>query len=149
MINYKGRQPAWLMAFLYGKTMNKNKKTQNKKTLTHSDLSQFTGTITYYRNASGLFFTDGVYYLAEHGRAYWLIDIISISQSDSKIDNDPMLQKIQFWKLKVNADNSAQLVCERDRDDVVLSIDIPYTNFPLKEITLYCQEEVLMLPSEY
>ena len=101
------------------------------------------------KNIFGLKYTDGVQYLAEYGGAYWLIDAIESWQIDSRISGDPMLQSIQFWKLKVNDDDSAQLVCERDTDDVVVSQDIAYTDFPLKQITLYCQQGVLMLPSEY
>ena len=129
--------------------MKKNKTTQEKRALTHNDLSQFIGTTKYYQNIFGLKYTDGVQYLAEHGEAYWLIDAISSWQSHSKISNDPMLQSIQFWKLIVNDDSSAQLVCERDKDDVVISQDIAYTDFPLNQITLYYQQGVLMLPSEY
>ena len=49
----------------------------------------------------------------------------------------------------VNEDRSAQLVYERDEEDEAISQKIPYTDFPLKRITLYCQQGVLLLPSEY
>jgi len=60
-----------------------------------------------------------------------------------------MLQQIQFWKLTVNEDRSALLICERDRGDLVVSQEISFTDFPLKQITLYFERGVLLLPSEH
>ncbi len=115
--------------------------------LQQSDLSQFTGTLNYYRHWLRLMYTDGVKYLTEKGGAYWLLDAIASHQPD--VLKDPMLQEIQFWKLKVNADQTAKLICERDTDDVFLTQDIGFTDFPLDEIKLYLVSGVLMLPSEY
>lgn len=113
------------------------------------NLHQFTGTGNYYRHPLGIVYTDGVQYLAQEAGAYWLIDAIASWQIDPVILNDWMLQEIQFWKLQVNSDNSAVLSCERDTDDVVLTQDIPFTDFPLESIKLYLNHKVLMLPSEY
>jgi hypothetical protein len=43
----------------------------------------------------------------------------------------------------------AQLICERDSNDVVLTQDIDFTDFPLEQIRFYVVSKVLMLPSEY
>lgn len=118
----------------------------------HSRLQKriwLSGTSTYYQHSLGIQYTDGVRYLAEHGGAYWLIDAIASWQSDSRVSRDPMLQQIQFWKLTVNEDRSALLVCERDEGDVAVSQAIPFTDFPLKQIRLYFQQGVALLPSEY
>jgi len=123
--------------------------TQSPQPLTEADLAQFTGTSTYYQHSLGVQYTDGVYYLAERGGAYWLIDAIASWQIDPRVNRDPMLQQIQFWKLTVNDDQSALLVCERDEGDVAVSQDIPFTDFPLKEVKLYLQNGVVLLPSEY
>ncbi len=88
-----------------------------------------------------------IQYLAEKAGAYWLIDAIASHQP--QVLKDSMLQEIQFWKLKVNADQTAQLICERDTGDVFLTQDIGFTDFPLDEIKLYLVSGVLMLPSEY
>ena len=56
---------------------------------------------------------------------------------------------MQFWKLTVNPDRSAVLICERDSDDVAVTQEIPFTDFPLELVTIYCQDGVLLLPSEY
>lgn len=122
---------------------------QASEPLTQADLAQFVGTSTYYQHPLGVQYTDGVQYLAEQGGAYWLIDAIASWQADPRISQDAMLQQIQFWQLTVKDDLSALLVCERDKGDVVVSQDIPFTDFPLQEIMLYLQQGVVMLPSEY
>ena len=101
-----------------------------------------------HRPFRNFYYTDGVKYIAEQGQAYWLLDAIASYQPDPRVKNDPMLQEIQFWKLRCE-DNSGTLICERDSDDVVLTQKIPYTDFPLSEIHFYFQQGVLMLSSEY
>jgi len=123
--------------------------TQSPKSLTEADLAQFTGTSTYHQHSRGIQYTDGVHYLAEQGGAFWLIDAIASWQIDPQVNQDPMLQEIQFWKLTVNNDQSALLICERDKGDVAVSQTISFTDFPLREITLYFQQGVILLPSEY
>ena len=66
-----------------------------------------------------------------------------------QVKQDRMLREIQFWKLRVNPDNSAVLTCERDKDDVALTQAIEFTDFPLEEVKLYLSNGVLLLPSEY
>jgi hypothetical protein len=119
-------------------------------TLNQSDLAQFIGTTTYYQHRPfrNFYYTDGVKYVAEQGQAYWLLDAIASYQPDPRVKNDPMLQEIQFWKLQVK-DKAGTLICARDSDDMVLTQEIPYTDFPLSEIRFYFQQGVLMLPSEY
>jgi len=123
--------------------------TQLPQPLTEADLAQFTGTSTYYQHLLGVQYTDGVHYLAERAGAYWLIDAIASWQIDPRVHRDPMLQRIQFWKLVVNDDRSALLVCERDEGDIAVSQEIPFTDFPLKQVRLYFQNGVVLLPSEY
>ena len=118
------------------------------------NLRQFTGTEKYYSNSVYPFrYTDGIKYLADHAGAYWLLDGISNWQKDPIIKNNFDLSLIQFWKLKVNSDKSAVLICERDLDESVITQRIPFTDFPLLEVTLYLcdmqSQGILMLPSEY
>jgi len=120
-----------------------------KKQLREEDLAHFTGTTQWYNHWLGLLYTDGVRYLAEQGGAYWLLDAIASWQLQPVVQQDQLLQSIQFWKLTVNEDCSAQLICERDQGDVAITQDIPFTDFPLREVRLYCQQGVLLLPSEY
>lgn len=116
--------------------------------LTQADLAQFSGTTRYYQHWLRRFvYTDGVHYVAESG-AHWLVDAIASHQPELLLD--PMLQQFQHWILKVDLNNqNAQLICERDSDNVVLTQDIAFTDFPLDEIRFYVVSKVLMLPSEY
>ena len=122
---------------------------ESESRLTEADLSQFTGTSQWYTHPLGLMYTDGVQYLADQAGAYWLLDAIASWQFDPRVPDDRMLQQIQFWKLTVNSDRSAVLVCERDSDDVAVMQKIPSTNFSLQSVTIYCKDGVLLLPSEY
>lgn len=116
--------------------------------LTQNNLDQFVGTENYYQYWSRQFvFTDGVKYLAQEGGAYWLLDAIASYQP--QLLKDPMLQQFQDWKLTVNPDQKAQLICERDTDDVVVTQNIEFTDFPLTQIRLYLICGILMLVSEY
>ena len=116
-----------------------------------SILNLFIGSEQRHRHPffRSFYYTDGVSYLAEDGQAYWLIDAIFSWQTDKRIKNDRMLQEFQLWQLKVEENRSAILTCSRDEDDVVISQNIPFTDFSLPEIELYLVEKVLMLPSEY
>ncbi|MCC3499661.1 MAG: hypothetical protein JGK38_24210 [Microcoleus sp. PH2017_15_JOR_U_A] len=115
-------------------------------TLTKADLAQFTGTSRYYQHWLGLRYTDCVQFLADRAGACWLLDAIASHQPNCL--KDPMLQEIQFWKLKVE-NQSGVLVCERDQGDVYLSQQIPFTDFPLDSISLYLADGILYLPSEH
>lgn len=129
--------------------------------LTHSDLSQFYGTQNYYLHWLKRFvYTDGVKYLADEGGAHWLLDAIASHQSRQLL-SDHQLKEIQFWELQVGSDKSAVLRCLRDIDNVALTQEIGFTDFPLDLIKLYLVRgcigdssslaitRVLMLPSEY
>jgi len=45
-------------------------------------------------------------------------------------------------------DGTGKVICERDTNDIAITQDIPYTDFPLDEIKLYCINGVILLPSE-
>ena len=124
------------------------------------DLSGFTGTTTYYR-WSVLFprvvLTDGTKYLAETAGAYWLFDAIASYGPRLVKHQDQRLHEMQFWTLKVDREkHSATLSCVADSGEKPVVLQrIPYTDFPLDEIKLYCtpgsedEPTVILLPSEY
>jgi len=117
--------------------------------LTQSDLNQFCGSEKSYKHFLKRFtYTEGVKYLADRADAHWIIDAIASYQP--QLLRDPMLRDFQAWKLTVNSDNkTAKLTCEKDTDVVMVTQDIPYTDFPLPEVRLYLCAKVLMLTSEY
>jgi hypothetical protein len=122
----------------------------NKSVISPDHLAQFTGTTQWYQHWLEKFtYTDGVKYLADEAKAYWLLDAIASHQTMLLL-SDEMLREFQIWILKVNLeDKTAKLICERDTDDVALTQEIDYTTFPLAEVKLYLSNEVLMLTSEY
>ena len=108
-----------------------------------SELNQFTGTGRYWRYGS-LNLTDGVHFLAEKCRCFWLIDSILLAQS-----RFPKLKDFQLWTLDVQENKSATLSLFKDTDKLVWTHKISHTDFPLTTIKLYCINDVLLLPSEY
>lgn len=116
--------------------------------ITTSNLAQFSGTEQYYKHWLGLKLTDGAQFLNANG-AGWLIDAIASYQTKTWLASEPMLRDMQFWKLTVHADETATLICERDTDDIAITQEIGYTDFPLESITLYLTDGVILLPSEY
>ena len=111
-------------------------------------LAHFIGTEAYHKFSIlfSLKLTDGVKYLCEEARAYWLMDIIASYQK--KCMRDDMLRDFQVWTLRVE-DGAGVVICERDTGDIAIKQTIPYTDFPMDEIKLYCINGVILLTSEY
>ena len=102
--------------------------------ITQQALDGFYGTSQWYRHIFGrLIYTDGIHFLTENGAA-WLVDAIA-SYQGAKLDKQT--EGFQLWKLKVT-DGSAILTCQADSNTPnLVRQKIPYTDFPLAEITLY------------
>ena len=112
------------------------------------DLTQFTGSETFYRHAlsGGCVYTEGVQYLAEAGSAYWLIDAILCPQP-----HHPALRNAEFqvWTLSVQADRSATLICTDGDDECLYVHPVPWTDFRLDSVSLWFANRTLYLPSEH
>jgi len=82
------------------------------KTLSKSDLAQFTGSENWYRHGinRNVLYTDGAQHVAEHGGAYWLLDEIAIIQPYNKA---VAAEEFQVWKLAVRPDQTATLYVRR------------------------------------
>jgi hypothetical protein len=118
------------------------------KTLTESDLRQFSGSEHWYRHGlvRRVLYTDGVKHVADAGGAHWLLDEIALAQQfDKAIAAEPF----QVWKLSVCADSSASLTCEDGNHNTVSRKIIAFTDFPLPEITLWFTDNTILLPGEY
>ncbi len=116
--------------------------------LTKADLAQFTGSETWYRHAlvRSFLFTDGAKFLADRAGAYWLLDEIALAQ---RYDKAVAAEEFQFWTLMVKPDRTAVLTCDDGNGTIVLRKELPFTDFPLDEIKLYCTNSTILLPSEY
>ncbi len=124
------------------------KQTTRKSELDAAVLAQFTGTERWYRHAvnSKVLFTDGAKYVADHAGAYWLLDEIALIQLS---DNRVGAEEFQVWKLVVNSDMTAEVICEDGDDNVVYVNKIPFTDFPGEGITFWFTDSTILLPSEY
>lgn len=128
---------------------NQFKKGEREMTNLQDDLKQFYGSGVLYRHPmnKNIVYTEGVQYLAEKGKAYWLIDDICFAyQTIDAIRNI----SFQTWVLKKNAEGEgATLRVEDGNKNLIKSFDIAFTDFPLPGITLWLIEGTLLLPSEY
>ena len=88
--------------------------------------------------------TDGVIALAEAAGCYWFLDIIGSYQGDARLD-----PHFQVWTLVVNLDKKAGAVNGFNDKTLILSQDIPFTDFPLDAVKLYLMDGIILLPSEY
>lgn len=134
-----------------------SKQTQAK--LCKSDLRQFSGDMIRYVHPLNrkVIYTPGIRYVAEQGKAYWLLDAIA-SYFGSPIVQDAMakdyrLKSMQFWRLVVK-DESAVLTAEADTGvEPFITQDIPFTDFPLDQIDIWAGFDgtfwTLYLPSEH
>jgi hypothetical protein len=116
-----------------------------KHTPTQDALRQFTSTESCYRHGlvRTVTYTDGVQYVAEHGGAYWLLDIIAIAQRHG---NAVPAEPSQVWKLTVQGNRSATVTCEDGNGKEVHQQELDYTDFPLPEITFYFTDNMILLP---
>jgi hypothetical protein len=117
------------------------------KTLVEGDLDQFTGSETWYQHniIRTVTYTDGAKHVADAGEAYWLLDEIALAQ---RYDRKVAAEGFQVWKLAVT-NHVGMLTCDDGNGNIVKAKEIPYTDFPLPEIKLYCTDGVILLPSEY
>lgn len=122
---------------------------KSNKSQIETELSQFTGTEGYHRYMGNLLLTDGAKYFAKVCEAFWLLDIIFSIQTNSEI----MKQEMQICSLKMNGETSACVDITDGDKRVLHTQEIPFTDFPLDEITIWAilqgQHRVILLPSEY
>jgi hypothetical protein len=115
--------------------------------LSPADLSQFTGTENYYRHAlnRNILFTDGAKFVADKAGAYWLLDEIAFAQ---RYDKDIARQPFQVWTLAVRPDCSATITVHDGNHNPLYSRALEFTDFPVTEMTLWLENNIIFLPSE-
>ena len=136
----------------------------NVNAITETALSAFYGSDTFYRHslARNVIFTEGCAFLSLNG-AGWLIDEIALVQNTKALIGEGF----QSWKLLVDSGSSSAVLiatdggASEDADGHAIYKElyrkqIPFTDFPLKSISLYCcangeapNGRTILLPSEY
>jgi hypothetical protein len=110
-------------------------------------LAKFTGTSAYYRISRRHLLTDGTKYLAEKGACFWMMDAVASHLCEIGTEDWFVLIRVQV------SEGRAVMIYEDGNGHEHARQAIPYTDFPLSEITLYaCWDDehwVIMLPSEY
>ena len=137
--------------------------------LTEGDLGQFTGCETWTRHGlcRNVIYSEGMAFVAERGKAYWLIDAIASHEAHNPklkaaCRNDESFDYLHFWTLNVypndgeDSGSYAILTCRKDSGlPAIVTQKIDYTDFCLKEIKIYAGNDgpgtprKLFLPSEY
>ena len=110
-------------------------------------INHFCCSEAYHKFSPFTFFpvaTDGVIALAEAAECYWLLDVIGSYQTDKKLDPE-----FQVWKMEVNLEECSAVVKGYNDTELIITQDIPFTDFPLDEVKLYLIGGVILLPSEY
>ena len=115
------------------------------------ELHRFYGTEAYHRTNPGLLITDGVKFLADTARCYWLLDMVWSYL--------PVLRKSRdtFFAVRYAGTPCASglfsITDDIPANQTYATQAVEYTDFPLDEIVLYLsateEEFVLMLRSEY
>jgi len=112
-----------------------------------AQLTHFTGTEHYYRISRRHLLTDGTKYLAEMAGTFWMMDAIASHLSEIGTEDWFVVVKVKVQ------DSKATLLYEDGNGNEHARQDIPYTDFPIDEISIYAcwdgEHWVLMLPSEY
>lgn len=110
-------------------------------------LEGFTGTEQWHSLApiSKLTFTDGVKYLADAGKASWLVtDVAAV------VGYEPKVAKEEFVvaEIKVFSDNSATVTYTDGNNHKLYEQKYGYTDFPLNNAKIWITNGVMELPSE-
>ena len=113
----------------------------------HIDLSQFSGSERLYRILPRLVITEGVQYLADQTQCYWLVSAIYSHLVTVDVCSEFVVATLTVSEQRAALsldDGNGRLICHQH---------IEHTDFPLREITLYCCYHssywTLLLPTEY
>ena len=107
---------------------------------------------------TGIYYTDGVDFVANKAGAYWLIDAIASHQMTAKV----LKEEFQVWTLRCLDDlfsNRSGVLTMDDGNDAppLVTQVIEYTDFPLDTFRFYLEDgsldgvtrcKILMLPNE-
>jgi len=108
------------------------------------NLGQFTGTLHYY-NVFGVNVTDGVKYVMDNGYSWFVTDAIAVIRCTPKVRRETFLAV----KLKVDTKEcTAKMVISDGNGKTLYRQDYQYTDAK-RDVTLWCENGVMILPSEH
>ena len=114
--------------------------------LTQSELDGFHGSEAVYSNplTNRYVYTEGVRFLARRAGAFWVIDLVLSHQHSPRVRREAF----QVWRLTVNGGKGVVVCSDGNSDDPIATQNVPFTDFPLSEVTVWLEHDILMLPSE-
>jgi hypothetical protein len=95
-------------------------------------LSHFIGTERYYRLSRKHLITDGTKYLADNAECYWLLDATTSHLMEIGTNDWFVLATLSV------KDSRATLIYSDGNGNELARQQIPYTDFPMEQIKLYC-----------
>jgi hypothetical protein len=107
------------------------------------DLEQFYGTQNYYESFLGTKATDGIKYIANNGYSWLVTDCIVVIKTELKDNSDFFV-----INLKLKEKNNAEVFIMDGNGKILHTQIYEYTDAK-RELTLYFQNNVLMLSGEY
>jgi len=113
-------------------------------------LAGFYGTSQWYSLApiSRLTFTDGVKYLADAGKANWLVtDIAAIVEAEPNVSKAYKRGSV-YAEVKVFADKTATVTYLSEGQKKLYEQKYSYTDFPLNNVKIKIANGVMCLPGE-
>jgi hypothetical protein len=114
------------------------------KDLTNANnkFKHYTCTDNYYRHFTGMLYTDGVQALCEEFECYWFLDVVGSYQY--KLTKE----EFQVWFLQKEEHGSAVVTCSDGNDRILVTQQIPFTDFQAKQAIIWVEFNVALLPSE-
>lgn len=111
-----------------------------------AELAQYRGSSQFFYNPlfPSFHYTEGVKFLAEQAGAYWFLDFVFSNQATDAI----RLEGFQVWEIQV-VDSKAFIKVGDGNENIVAEFEIPFTDFPLTEYSVWFVNNVLLLKSEY
>ena len=109
----------------------------------NDQLKEYTSTDSYYKYNFGLLITDGAKALADKFECYWFLDIIASYQGEFK------QHEFQVWSLGRNEDCSAIVIFTDGNNTIIVSQNIPWTDFKPTVATVFVENGSALLPSEH
>lgn len=111
-------------------------------------LAQFIGTERYYTHNTpflNIHYTDGVKFLVETCKAYWMLDVITSYQITANVRREAF----QVHEFKSDGKGGMNYTLEDGNNNAIAKQHIPATDFPLDNITIWYSGKVAYLPSEH
>lgn len=100
---------------------------------------------SYYPQFLGYTYTDGVEALCTDYECFWFVDLIASYKTDRRLVG----QEFKSWTLTRTSGDEFKVTCEDGNHNVILTQDIPYSDFKDDKCTMWEVNGVVFLPSEY